>query len=91
MHDDGMTTSSHTGDTAGGGRGYLLDQDGDVPMSILQKRHTASTDSVKYENEMTTISRTRDTAGGGCDALSSAHSDDEHLATEAHEQCTPQR
>ena len=44
-------------------------------MSILQQRHTASTDSVKYENEATTICRARETAGGERGAFSNAHGD----------------
>ena len=36
-HDDGMTMSGHTGDTAGGGRGIFTIADGDEPMSIFAK------------------------------------------------------
>ena len=41
-HDDGMTTSSCTRDTAGGGRGAFSTAYGDVPLTILQKRHTSN-------------------------------------------------
>ena len=41
--EDGVTTSSHTRDTAGGGRGTFSNAYGDVPMSILQQRHTENT------------------------------------------------
>ena len=46
-----------------------------MPKRILQKRHTASADNVKYESEATTSSRARDTAGGGRGAFSNAFSD----------------
>ena len=74
-HDDGMTTSSHTRDTAGGGRAIFSNADSIVPTSILQQRHTASTDNVKYESEITASSRARDTAGGRRGAFSNAYSD----------------
>ena len=41
--EDDMTTSSRTQDTVGGRPGIFLNTYGDVPMSILQQRHTANT------------------------------------------------
>ena len=41
-HDDGMNASSHARETAGGGRGAHSNADDDVPMSILQQRHTSN-------------------------------------------------
>ena len=70
-----MIVSSHTRETAGGGRGIVSNANGDVQKSILDKRHTASTDNVEYENEVTTSSRGRDAAGGGRGAFSYAHGD----------------
>ena len=74
-HGDGMTLSSHTRETAGGGHGIFSNADGDVRMSILQKRYTACTDNVKYDYKMTTSSRARDTVGGGRGAFSNAYND----------------
>ena len=43
--DDDMTTSCHARDTAGRGRSIFSNTNGDVPMSILQQKHTANTDN----------------------------------------------
>ena len=79
--EDGMTVSSHPKDTFGGGCGIFSNADGDVPRSILHKKHNASTDSANCENEMTTRNQTRDTAGARRGAPNT-HSDvsDEHFA-----------
>ena len=74
-NDNGMTMSSRPGDTVGGARGILPNAGSDVPLSILQKRRTTSTDTARYENEMTTSSRARNIAVGGRAAFSNAYSD----------------
>ena len=69
----------------------VRDANGDVLMSILQQRHTASTDKVKCENEMTTSIRARDTAGGGHGASSNAYGDvPMRILHQRHTRNTPQ-
>ena len=59
-----LTTSSHTQDTAGGGRDMFLNTRGDAPLSILQQRHTANTQRNNDISATNTTTTTTTQKGG---------------------------